>query len=116
MKCSFARALGLSALFSIAPVLPSLAQDPNVGRSLAANCFTCHGTNGNSAGGVPPSLAGRDRSEIFQTMKDFQSGKRPATIMHQHAKGYTDEQLQLIAAYFAAQKPAPARLPSKASY
>ncbi|MDB5923895.1 MAG: c-type cytochrome [Burkholderiales bacterium] len=116
MKFSFARALGLSALFSLAPALPSLAQDSNAGRNLAANCFTCHGTNGNSAGGVPPSLAGRDRSELFQTMKDFQSGKRPATIMHQHAKGYTDQQLQLIAAYFAAQKPAPARLPAKASY
>jgi sulfide dehydrogenase cytochrome subunit len=49
-------------------------------------------------------------------MKDFQSGKRPATIMHQQAKGYTDQQLQLIAAYLAAQKPAPARVPSKAGY
>jgi cytochrome c553 len=116
MKSSFARVLGLSALFSIVPALQSLAQESNAGRSLAANCFTCHGTNGNSAGGVPPSLAGRDRSELFQTMKDFQSGKRPATIMHQQAKGYTDQQLQLIAAYFATQKPAPARLPAKASY
>lgn len=89
------------------------AQDPHAGRNLAASCFTCHGTNGNSVGGVPPSLAGRSSAEIFQTLKDFQSGKKPATIMHQQAKGYTDQQLQLIAAYFASLKPAPARLPSK---
>jgi sulfide dehydrogenase cytochrome subunit len=35
---------------------------------------------------------------------DFKAGKRPATIMHQLAKGYTDEQLADIAGYFAAQK------------
>ena len=92
------------------------AQDPNAGRNLASSCFTCHGTNGNSVGGVPPSLAGRDRNELFQTMKDFQSGKRPATIMHQQAKGYTDPQLHLIAAYFASLKPAPAATPAKTAY
>ena len=90
----------------------TLAQDVTA-RNLAANCATCHGTNGNSAGGIPPSLAGRDRNEIVQTMKAFQAGKRPATIMHQHAKGYTDRDLELIAGYFAAQKPAAARMPSK---
>ncbi len=77
-------------------------------RSLAATCFTCHGTDGRSAGGVPPSLAGRDRGELVQQMKDFKAGKRPATIMHQHAKGFTDEQIEQIAAYFAAQRQAAA--------
>ena len=89
------------------------AQEPHAGRNLAASCNTCHGTGGNSVGGIPPGLAGRNSAELFQTMKDFQSGKRPATIMHQQAKGYTDQQLQLISAYFAALKPAPVRLPSK---
>jgi len=35
---------------------------------------------------------------------DFKTGKRPATIMHQLAKGYTDEQIDALAAYFSAQK------------
>ena len=116
MTSSFARALGCSALFALSPLLPAFAQNANSGRDLAANCFTCHGTDGNSVGGVPPSLAGRDRTALFQTMKDFQSGNRPATIMNQHAKGYTDTQLHAISAYFATQKPAPPRLPAKASY
>ena len=94
----------------------SYAQDPNAGRALAAACFTCHGTNGNSVGGVPPSLAGRNSGELFQAMKDFQSGKRPATIMHQQAKGYTDEQLKLNAAYFASVKPQAAGAPAKSGY
>jgi cytochrome c553 len=46
-------------------------------------------------------------------MKEFQSGKRPATLMHQQARGYTDPQLQAIAAYFASVKPSSPRLPAK---
>ena len=92
---------------------PAFAQDASAGRSLASACFTCHGTDGNSVGGVPPSLAGRPSGEVFQAMKDFQSGKRPATLMHQQARGYTDPQLKTIAAYFASVKPTSARLPAK---
>jgi cytochrome c553 len=84
------------------------AADPNYARSLAATCFACHGTDGRSVGNVPPSLAGQNRDYLLQQMNDFKLGKRPATIMHQHAKGYTDEQLALIAGYFASVTPAPA--------
>jgi len=77
--------------------------DPNLGRNLAAACASCHGTNGVSRAGVP-GLAGRDPSEIARLMQDFRSGKRPATVMHQIAKGYGDDQVEAIAAYFAAQK------------
>ena len=103
----------LLCLLSFGTIAPSVAQDASAGRTLAATCFTCHGTDGNSVGGVPPSLAGRPSAELFQTMKDFQAGKRPATIMHQQAKGYTDAQLQAIAAYFAAVKPGSARSTAK---
>ena len=34
----------------------------------------------------------------------YKSGDKPASIMHQIAKGYTEAQLDLIAGYFAAQK------------
>jgi cytochrome c553 len=37
-------------------------------------------------------------------MKEFKAGTRPATIMQQLAKGYTDDQIERAAAYFAAQK------------
>jgi cytochrome c553 len=87
---------------------PAMAQDAVYARNLAATCFTCHGTDGRSVGGVPPGLAGRDKGELLQTLKDFKAGKRPATLMHQQAKGYTDQQLELIAGYFAGTKPGPA--------
>jgi len=51
-----------------------------------------------------PNLAGQQRAYLAQQMQDFKTGKRPATIMHQLAKGYTDEQIDALAAYFFAQK------------
>lgn len=72
-------------------------------RGLAASCAACHGTDGNSEGGMPV-LAGLDKALFVTQMKDFKSGARPATVMHQHAKGYTDEEFELLAEFFAAQK------------
>jgi sulfide dehydrogenase cytochrome subunit len=106
--------IGLCIVLSGYAVTAFAQEKVAAGRDLAASCFTCHGTNGNSVGNVPPSLAGRDRGELVRMLQDFKTGKRAATIMHQQAKGYTDEQLEIIAGYFAAQKPAPARSPSKA--
>lgn len=96
--------------------LPAMAADPAYARDLAATCFTCHGTDGHSVGGVPPSLAGQNKNYLLQQMKDFKAGKRPATIMHQNAKGYTDEQLDLIAGYFASVKPGSATPAPRAGY
>lgn len=70
---------------------------------LAATCASCHGTNGQSAGGSV-SLAGYDKAKFIQTMKEFREGKREATLMHQLSKGYTDEQIAAMADFFASQK------------
>ena len=85
----------------------ALAQqpDPRPGRNLAAACASCHGTSGVSRAGMP-ALAGRDPDELTRLMQDFRSGKRPATVMQQIARGYTDEQVAAIAAHFAAQRAA----------
>ena len=73
------------------------APDPNLARNLAASCANCHGTNGNSVGGMA-SLAGMPKDAMIRSMQDFKSGKRPATIMHQLSKGYTDQQIELLPA------------------
>ena len=84
----------------------ALAQpaEPEPGRALAAACATCHGTNGSTAGGLP-ELAGQPRDRLAQQLRDFRSGGKPATIMHQIAKGYTDAQVDALAAFFASRKP-----------
>ncbi len=84
---------------------PAAAQDMTLARNLAATCANCHGTNGNARGDMKP-LAGVAADKIVAMLADYKAGNQPATIMHQIAKGYTDDQIKLIAAYFAAQKPA----------
>ena len=72
-------------------------------RSWAASCANCHGTNGVAQPGNE-TLAGMKKEDIVSKMLDFKSGRKPATVMHQLAKGYSDEQINAIAGYFAAQK------------
>jgi len=66
----------------------------------AASCMACHGAEGR-AEGTGLSLRGRPADQLLSRLLDFKSGRLQATVMHQHAKGYKDEELRLIAEYFA---------------
>ena len=79
------------------------AMDPLQVRSMAAACFNCHGTQGVAQPGMV-SLAGSDKDAMLKKLLDYKAGKLPASIMHQLAKGYTDEQLGALAVYFSTQK------------
>jgi len=78
--------------------------DATRARDLAATCANCHGTGGKAQGAIP-ALAGQPKADLVQKLNDFRDGKRQATVMHQLAKGYTPEQIDLIAGWFAQQKP-----------
>ena len=94
-----------AALCLLAMAGTSHAADPNLARNLAATCANCHGTNGNAVkGSGMDALAGMEKAKMLQKLADFKSGDKPATIMHQIVKGYTDTQLELITAWYAAQK------------
>ena len=82
---------------------PAIAQSPDQARLLAANCANCHGTEGRSQGGLP-ALNGVPKATLIALLQDFKSGKRPATIMQQLAKGYTDAEIDGIAGYFSSLK------------
>jgi cytochrome subunit of sulfide dehydrogenase len=79
------------------------AKDAHPARDLAAACASCHGTEGASVQGMP-YLAGQSRAYVAERMREFKTGKRPSTVMQQIARGYTDEQIEALAAYFSAQK------------
>ena len=91
---------------SAAFALPAAAQDAQTLRTagLAATCANCHGTQGKAVGSALPALAGMNKDHMLTQLKAFKSGARPATIMHQLTKGYSDAQLEQIATYFASQK------------
>jgi cytochrome subunit of sulfide dehydrogenase len=102
MRGSTAAIAAMTGLLATALSPVAIAQDASQARYLAANCANCHGTSGASAGAMP-SLAGMPRAQLVQQMQAFKKGERPATIMHQLAKGYTDQQIELIADYLSKQ-------------
>jgi len=92
----------LGACFLMFSVSVIQAEERNV-QLLASSCAACHGTNGHSVAGTP-SLAGLDRIYFIEQMQQFQTGERPSTVMMQHATGYTDEEIRLLADFFSKQK------------
>lgn len=69
------------------------------GRLLASNCYQCHGTNGKGPGF--DRIAGKPAKEIYEELKEMQSGKEGKGIMPAHAVGYTESQLLQISSWLA---------------
>lgn len=67
---------------------------------LASTCFACHGTDGKSPGSIP-SIYGFPAQIMEMQLRTFRDGTRAATVMDRHAKGYTDEDISLIAEYLS---------------
>ena len=70
---------------------------------LADTCAGCHGTDGASTGPATPSIAGLSEEYMVDTMNAFKSGERGGTIMGRIAKGYSEEEIKLMATVFAKQ-------------
>jgi sulfide dehydrogenase cytochrome subunit len=102
---ALALAAAVAAHGQAPPPAPAFAPSnltPSGVRSMAANCAACHGTEGTpAAGATVPGLAGRSRDDILGAMTQFKEGKRPATVMHQIAKGYSDAEIAALADYFS---------------
>jgi cytochrome subunit of sulfide dehydrogenase len=79
-------------------------------RSLAATCAGCHGTDGHAAAGSAiASLAGLQAAYTAEQMRAFKTGVRPGTVMPQLAKGFSEAQIDALAAYFSQIAPAAKR-------
>ncbi|MEN9628771.1 MAG: hypothetical protein RJA10_1998 [Pseudomonadota bacterium] len=104
------RSLVHPAILALLTATAAQAQSPEAalaGRNLAATCANCHGTNGQAVGGAMQPLAGMPADRMLALLSAYRNGTAPATVMHQLTKGYSDDQLRLIASHFAAQKPRP---------
>ena len=100
MHYSIKIALPLTLLISISTVY---AAGVSEGAMLSNSCSACHGTDGKSPGAIP-GIYGKSAQFISQSLKDFRSGSRSSTVMGRHAKGYSDNEIKLIADYFASLK------------
>ena len=93
--------LMIVALLFVAASSQAAALEP--GQRLYASCAGCHGTAGSGTGGVLAVLAGQPKDALAASLRAFKAGTRPAAIMQQIARGYSDEQIEQIAAWLAAQ-------------
>ncbi len=92
--------LVLAAGLVLTPAAP--AEELSRAAMLSASCEGCHGTHGRSPGAIPP-IAGKSAEYLRETMEGFRSGDTQATVMGRHVKGYSEEEIRLIAEYFSRQ-------------
>ena len=93
------------AMAALLTATAASARDDDPVRYVAATCANCHGTDGRTAPGADmPMLAGMPAAYFTEQINAFRNGARPATIMHQLARGYSDEQIAALAQFFARQR------------
>jgi len=92
----FSAGIGIALLTSSA----ARADDFQDARLLASQCAQCHGTNGAPTGDID-SLAGSEFRDLRDKMLDMSRPGETGDIMKHQAKGYTPEQIDLIAWYYA---------------
>lgn len=51
-----------------------------------------------------PRLNGRNHAELVAAMEGFKSGKLPSTVMGRIAKGFSNGEIEAIAAWYGGQK------------
>ena len=79
--------------------------DANAGADKAKTCAACHGADGNSVNPMWPKLAGQHAAYLVKQLKDFKSGARKDPVMSPMAMPLGDQDMQDVAAFYAAQKP-----------
>jgi cytochrome subunit of sulfide dehydrogenase len=68
----------------------------------ALSCSGCHPAG--RADTPVPRLIGRNPADIVTAMQAFKSGQLPSTVMDRIAKGFSDDEVKAIAAWYGAQK------------
>jgi len=92
------RIMPLIVLGIITTATTAQAEDMTINRLLASQCAQCHGTNGHPVKDID-SLAGED--DISSELREMSNKNNPDDIMEHQAMGYTSDQIQRIAAYYA---------------
>ncbi len=69
----------------------------------ALSCSGCH-SSAPAADTAVPRLIGRNPADIVTAMQAFKTGQRPSTVMERIAKGFSEDEVKAIAAWYGAQK------------
>lgn len=67
----------------------------------AAACAACHGQNGISVNAMWPTLAGQHEDYLVHAIRQYKAGARKDPVMSAQAAMIAEEDIPLLAAYFA---------------
>jgi cytochrome c553 len=81
----------------------SAAGDVEAGKNSSALCAACHGADGNSVVPNFPKLAGQGQKYLLKQLNDIKTGKRSVVEMTGMLDGFSEQDLENLAAYFASQ-------------
>ena len=90
---------GFVAALTISAITSPAAADMASGNIMANTCYSCHGTNGVSAGSMP-TISGKSEKFIARALKEFRSGKRKGTVMTRIAKGFNEAEINSLSKIF----------------
>src|SRR5437899_1874114 len=96
----------VAGVTAIAATPAADAADAEAGRRKAESCAACHGPHGNSTIPTVPSLASQPPTYTYYQLVMFKREKRRDPQMSPFVVNLNDEDVQDLAAYYAAQTPA----------
>jgi cytochrome c553 len=99
----------LGLLVTMKTPTAAVAADVEAGRRKAEACVPCHGPGGRSTNPAIPSLAGQPSLYTHWQLILFRDGRRRDPQMTPLAASLADTDLEDLAAYYAAEPPAPPR-------
>jgi cytochrome c553 len=101
------RTVGSLALLAAGFMLPGAAAakgDLERGRAIAVECFACHGKDGNAPSPANPKIGGQHERYLVLAMKEYRDGRRKESLMRGAVLKMTDQEIEDVAAYYAAQR------------
>lgn len=99
---NIALVLGLVIALGTIPFAMAMG-DAAEGKVKAVQCAACHGPDGNSPVSAFPKIAGLGEKYLLKQLEDIKEGKRNVPQMVGQLDNFNEQDLQDIAAYFAAQ-------------
>jgi cytochrome c553 len=87
--------------------------DIKAGREKAQKCEACHGLDGLAKIAESPNIAGQNQQYLIEQLTAFKSGERKNDMMSLIAPALSDQDIEDLAAYYAAIEVKVGKIPDK---